>query len=89
MTFHFELCNHPNKKGDFSVFLLVFHKGQKKRIKTTILIPDKYWDPEKDRLTLLKFLVQFQGRDQPNSRKWGFLNTVGCGCGCGRAGWIL
>ncbi|MCQ2183074.1 MAG: Arm DNA-binding domain-containing protein [Bacteroidales bacterium] len=45
MTFHFELCNHPNKKGDYSVFLLIFHKGQKKRIKTSILIPDRFWDP--------------------------------------------
>lgn len=50
MTFHFELCNHPNKKGDYSVFLLVFHKGQKKRIKTSILIPDRFWDPVKERV---------------------------------------
>ena len=50
MTFHFELCNHPNKKGDYSVFLLIFHKGQKKRIKTSILIPDRFWDPVKERV---------------------------------------
>lgn len=50
MTFHFELGHHPNKKGDYSIFLLVFHKGQKKRIKTSVLIPDRYWDTEKERV---------------------------------------
>ena len=50
MTFHFELAHQTNKTGDTTIFLLVFHKGQKKRIKTTILIQDKYWDPEKERV---------------------------------------
>lgn len=50
MTFHFELAHHPNKQGDYTIFLLIFHKGQKKRIKTSILIPDKYWDPVKERV---------------------------------------
>lgn len=97
MTFHFELGHQPNKQGDYSIFLLLFHKGQKKRIKTSILIPDRYWDPvrervkksfpsskqdneelqrlldkarttarelnSQDRLTLLRFIDSFQGRD--------------------------
>jgi Site-specific recombinase XerD len=97
MTFHFELGHHPNKQGDYSIFLLLFHKGQKKRIKTSILVPDRYWDPVKervkksfpssrqdneelqrlldkarttarelnsqDRLTMLRFLDRFQGRE--------------------------
>lgn len=50
MTFHFELGHQPNKKGDYTIFLLVFHKGQKKRIKTSVLIPDKYWDTVKERV---------------------------------------
>lgn len=98
MTFHFELGHQPNKKGDYTIFLLVFHKGQKKRIKTSVLIPDRYWDPEKERvkksfptsrqdneelqrlldrartaerelnsqgrLTVLRFLEKFQGKEQ-------------------------
>ena len=98
MTFHFELGHQPNKKGDYTIFLLVFHRGQKKRIKTSVLILDKYWDPEKervkkscptskqdneelqrlmdkartaerelnsqDKLTILRFLDKFQGREQ-------------------------
>lgn len=50
MTFHYELGHQPNKKGDYTIFLLVFHKGQKKRIKTSVLIPAKYWDPGKERV---------------------------------------
>lgn len=98
MTFHLELGHHPNKKGEYSIFLLVFHKGQKKRIKTSVLIPDRYWDTEKervrktcptsrqdnaelqrlmdkartvereltsqDRLTILRFMEKFQGKEQ-------------------------
>jgi integrase len=50
MTFHFEIAHQPNKQGAYTIFLLIFHKGQKKRIKTSILIPDKYWDPVKERV---------------------------------------
>lgn len=50
MTFHFELGHQPNKKGDYTIFLLVFHRGQKKRIKTSVLIPDRYWDPTRERV---------------------------------------
>ena len=50
MTYHFELGHHPNKTGNYTIFLLVFHKGERKRIKTTIIIQDKYWDKEKERV---------------------------------------
>lgn len=98
MTFHFEPAHQPNKQGNYTIFLLLFHKGQKKRLKTSITIPLKYWDKEKervrktcptsrqdneelqrlldkartterelnsqDRLTVLKFLDLFQGKEQ-------------------------
>ncbi|MDO5442170.1 MAG: site-specific integrase [Bacteroidia bacterium] len=50
MTFHFELGNHPNKNGDYTIFLSLYHKGERKRLKTTIIIPSKCWDPEKERV---------------------------------------
>jgi len=50
MTFHFELGHHPNKSGSYTIFLLVFHKGERKRLKTTISIPCKYWNAEKERV---------------------------------------
>ena len=98
MTFHFELGHQPNKQGDYTIFLLVFHKGQKKRIKTSVLIPDRYWDSDRervrktcpssrkdnaelqrlidkartverelssqDRLTILRFMEKYQGKEQ-------------------------
>lgn len=98
MTFHFELGHHPNKQGNYTIFLLVFHKRERKRFKTSINIPDKYWNPEKervkktcptskqdneelqrlldkartaerelnaqDKLTMLRFLERFQGREK-------------------------
>lgn len=50
MTFHFVPGNHPNKSGDYTIFLSVYHKGERKRIKTSITIPIKYWDAEKERV---------------------------------------
>lgn len=50
MTYHFELGHHPTKTGDYTIFLLVYQKGERKRIKTTISVPIKYWDTEKERV---------------------------------------
>lgn len=98
MTFHFESGSHPNKQGNHTIFLSIFHQGERKRVKTSISIPIKYWDSSKervkkscptakqdneelqrlmdrartaerelssqDRLTMLKFLDRFQGKEQ-------------------------
>ena len=50
MTYHFELGHHPTKTGDYTIFLLVYQKGERKRIKTTITVPIKYWDTDKERV---------------------------------------
>lgn len=50
MTFHFELSHQPNKQGYYTIFLQVFHKGQRKRYKTSVVIQDKHWDAEKERV---------------------------------------
>ncbi len=47
MTFHFELSRQPNKQGNHTIFLQVFHKVQRKRYKTSVVIQDKHWDAEK------------------------------------------
>jgi integrase len=98
MTFHFETGNHPVKSGDYTIFLSVYHRGERKRIKTSITIPIRYSDTERervrktcpssrkdneelqrlldkartaerelkaqDKLTMLRFLDRFQGREQ-------------------------
>ena len=98
MTFHFESGSHPNKQGNYTIFLSVFHQGERKRIKTSINVPIRYWDSSRerikktcptakqdneelqrlmdrartaerelsfqDRLTMLKFLDKFQGKEQ-------------------------
>lgn len=50
MTFHFELSRKPNRQGNYTIFLQVFHKGQRKRYKTSVVIQDKHWDAEKERV---------------------------------------
>lgn len=98
MTFHFEAGSHPNSKGDHTIYLSINHSGERKRIKTSVSLPIKFWDPEKervkkthssykqdndelqrildkartterellsqDKLTLLRFLDRFQGKEQ-------------------------
>ena len=97
MTFHFESASHPNKQGNHTIFLSVFHQGERKRIKTPVNVPIKCWDSSRerikkscptakqdneelqrlmdrartierelnsqDRLTMLKFLDRFQGKE--------------------------
>ncbi len=43
MTFHLESGSHPNKQGNYTIFLSINHQGERKRIKTSI-IPIKFWD---------------------------------------------
>ena len=50
MTYHFEIGNQPNKTGSYSIYLKLFHQGEKKRLKTSISIPLKDWDKEKERV---------------------------------------
>lgn len=50
MTFHFELGNHPNKTGNYTIFISLFHKGERKRLKTSVTILPKYWDSDKERV---------------------------------------
>lgn len=50
MTFHFEPGSHPNKNGEHTVYLSVNHSGERKRIKTTVSLPIRFWDPEKERV---------------------------------------
>jgi len=50
MTFHFESASHPNKAGDYPIFLSLYHQGERKRIKTSVNVPIKYWDTEKERV---------------------------------------
>lgn len=98
MTFHFESGSHPNKQGNYTIYLSIFHQGERKRVKTSIAIPIKFWDSTKervkktfptarqeneelqrlmdkartverdlnfqDRLTMLRFLDRFQGKEQ-------------------------
>jgi len=98
MTIHLESGSHPNKTGDFPIFLSFYHKGERKRIKTSVNVPIRFWDAEKerikktcpsfredneeldrlldkartierelnaqDKLTMLRFLERFQGKEQ-------------------------
>lgn len=98
MTFHFESASHPNKQGNYTIYLSIFHQGERKRVKTSIAIPIKFWDATRervkktfptarqeneelqrlmdkartaerdlnsqDRLTMLRFLDRFQGKEQ-------------------------
>lgn len=50
MTFHFESASHPNKQGNHTIYLSIFHQGERKRIKTSISIPIKFWDVGKERV---------------------------------------
>ncbi|GEM_PF-3570827 len=50
MTFHFERSHQPNRQGNYTIFLQVFHKGQKKRYKTSVAVQLKYWNPENERV---------------------------------------
>ena len=50
MTFHLESGSHPNKQGNHTIYLSIFHQGERKRIKTSINIPIKFWDSTKERV---------------------------------------
>ena len=50
MTFHLESGSHPNKSGNYTIFLSINHQGERKRIKTSISIPIKFWDSTKERV---------------------------------------
>ena len=64
MTFHLESGSHPNKSGNYTIFLSINHQGERKIIKTSISIPIKFWDSTKERVTMLHFLDRFQDREQ-------------------------
>ena len=49
MTFHLESGSHPNKSGDHTIYLSVNHQGERKRIKTTISVPIRFWDSTRER----------------------------------------
>ena len=74
MTFHLESGSHPNKSGNYTIFLSINHQGERKRIKTSISIPIKFWDSTKERVTMLHFLDRCQDREQTYmllSYEWG------------------
>lgn len=50
MTFHFESASHPNKQGCHTIYLSVFHQGERKRVKTSISVPIKFWDSTRERI---------------------------------------
>ena len=50
MTFHLESGSHPNKQGNYTIYLSIFHQGERKRIKTSISVPIKFWDVTKERV---------------------------------------
>ncbi len=50
MTFHFESGSHPNKQGNYTIYLSINHSGERKRIKTSICIPIKCWDSSRERV---------------------------------------
>ena len=50
MTFHLESGSHPNKSGNYTIFLSINHQGERKRIKTSTSIPIKFWDSIKERV---------------------------------------
>ena len=50
MTYHLESGSHPNKSGNYTIFLSINHQGERKRIKTSISIPIKFWDSTKERV---------------------------------------
>ena len=50
MTFHFESGSHPNKAGDHTIYLSIYHSGQRKRIKTSVSIPIRFWDSSRERV---------------------------------------
>ena len=50
MTFHFEPGSHPNSKGNHTIYLSINHSGERKRIKTSISTPIKFWDSDKERI---------------------------------------
>ena len=50
MTFHLESGSHPNKSGNHTIYLSINHQGERKRIKTTISVPIKFWDSTRERV---------------------------------------
>ncbi len=50
MTFHFESGSHPNKQGNHTIYLSIFHTGERKRVKTSVSVPIKFWDATKERV---------------------------------------
>ena len=50
MTFHLESASHPNSTGNHPIYLSINHSGERKRIKTSISIPIKFWDSDKERI---------------------------------------
>lgn len=50
MTFHLQAGSHPNKTGDYTIYLSITQSGERKRIKTSINVPIKCWDAEKERI---------------------------------------
>lgn len=50
MTFHFETGSHPNSKGNHTIYLSINHSGKRKRIKTSVSLPIKFWDSGKERV---------------------------------------
>jgi len=50
MTFHLESGSHPNKAGDHTIYLSIYHSGQRKRIKTSVSIPIRFWDSSRERV---------------------------------------
>ena len=50
MTFHFESGSHPNKQGNHTIYLSIFHSGERKRVKTSVSVPIKFWDATRERV---------------------------------------
>lgn len=50
MTFHFESGSHPNKCGNYNIYLSISHSGERKRVKTSINVPIKCWDADTERV---------------------------------------
>ena len=50
MTFHLESGSHPNKSGNHTIYLSINHQGERKRIKTTISVPIRFWDSTRERV---------------------------------------
>ena len=50
MTFHYEAGSHPNKQGNYTIYLSIYHSGERKRVKTSVNVPIKFWDSGKERI---------------------------------------